>query len=82
MIEGLLEQYKNNESELKLDKRENLARSIAYNLAIKSGKPLSIKEMKHLTDELFACDSPTLAPNGRSVLMMINEEEFAKRFSK
>ena len=82
MIEGLLEQYKNNESELKLDKRENLARSIAYNLAIKSGKPLSIKEMKHLTDELFACDSPTLAPNGKPVLMMINEEEFAKRFSK
>ncbi len=82
MIEGLLEQYKNNASELKLDKRENLARSIATKLSIKAGKPLSIKEMKHLTDELFACSNPNIAPNGKPVLMMMNEQEFVKRFGK
>jgi len=82
MIEGLLEQYKNNAGELRLDKRENLARSIASNLAIKSGKTLSLKEMKHLTDELFACDNPSTTPNGKPIVIMITEEEFSKRFGK
>ncbi len=82
MIEGLLEQFKNNSTELKLDRRENLARSIANNLAIKSGKTMSVKEMKHLIDELFACNAPAVAPNGKPVLSIISEEELAKKFNK
>ncbi len=81
-IEELLEQYKNNQSTLQLSKRENLARAIATNLSIKAGQFLSHREMKHLAEDLFSCHSSASAPNGKPIWMIINEEEFARRFSK
>ncbi|MCC6837028.1 MAG: DNA mismatch repair endonuclease MutL, partial [Bacteroidia bacterium] len=58
LLEGLIENYKQNMIELKSDKRENLARSMAYNMAIKEGKVLSQDEMNNIIDELFACKMP------------------------
>ena len=51
LLEGLLENYKQNLLELKSDKRENLARSMARNTAIKSGKSLTQEEMQNIIDE-------------------------------
>jgi DNA mismatch repair protein MutL len=53
LLEGLIENYKQNMMELKSDKRENLARSMAFNTAIKSGKVLTQEEMNNLIDEFL-----------------------------
>ena len=45
LLEGLLENYKQNLLDLKSDKKENLARAMARNTAIKSGKALTQEEM-------------------------------------
>jgi DNA mismatch repair protein MutL len=80
MIEELLEQYKKNLSISKLNKRENIARSLAQGSAIKSGRKLSIEEMSNLIDELFACENPYTAPSGRFTFVSFNNEEIEKRF--
>lgn len=79
MIEELIEQFKMNASVTKLSKRENLAKSLAYSSAIKPGKALSTEEMKALIDELFACESPYHAPNGKFTFTTISLDEIAKR---
>ncbi len=80
MVEELIEQYKMNSSVTRLSKRETLAKSLAYSSAIKTGKVLSVDEMKTLIDELFACQNPYTAPNGRFTFITINNDELEKRF--
>jgi DNA mismatch repair protein MutL len=82
LLEHLLEGFKNNLSILKLDKRDNLARSLARNAAIKAGTKLSSEEMNLLTDQLFACQLPNIALNSKPVISTFTLTELLERFEK
>ena len=82
LLEGLIENYKQNLIELKSDKRENLARSMANNMAIKEGKVLSQEEMNMIIDELFACQMPYSTPGGKPTITTFSIDDLDKRFKK
>lgn len=82
LLEHLLEGFKNNLSILKLDKRDNLARSLARNAATKNGVKLSAEEMNLLIDQLFACQMPNIALNGKPIISTFTLAELAERFEK
>ena len=82
LLEGLIENYKQNLLELKSEKRENLARSMARNMAIKSGKSLTQEEMNELIDELFACKMPYSTPSGKPTITTFSSDDLDKRFKK
>jgi DNA mismatch repair protein MutL len=80
ILEGLLEQFKLNESELKLKKHENLAISMARSASVKSGKKLGGEEMKVIVDQLFACEMPYSLPNGKPTIVTLNLDELNQQF--
>lgn len=82
MLEHLIEGFKNNQSVLKINKRDNLARTLARNTAIKSGVSLSSEEMNLMVDELFACEMPNVALNGKPVIITFTLEELLHKFDK
>lgn len=82
MIEKILEDYKNNQSEYKLAKRENLAKSLARNAAIKPGTQLDNTAMAELVDKLFACQSPNISIYGNPVIVTFTLQELAEKFGK
>jgi DNA mismatch repair protein MutL len=82
LLEGLIENYKQNLQELRSDKRENLARSMAFNMAVKSGKELRQEEMNSLIDELFACKMPYSTPAGKPTITTFSLEDLDRRFKK
>jgi DNA mismatch repair protein MutL len=82
LLEHLLEEFKNNLAILKLDRRDNLARTLARNAAIKTGTVLSLEEMNTLIDQLFACQMPNQALNGKPVISTFNMNELLERFEK
>jgi DNA mismatch repair protein MutL len=82
LIENVLENYKKNQLGLKLDRKSNLARSMAKNLAVKPGMVLMEDEMQSLVDDLFACSVPNLSPSGKTITTLISAEEIEKRFTK
>lgn len=82
ILEQLLEDFKNNKDELKLSKRENLARSLAKNASIKAGQPLDNQEMAELIDKLFATASPNVSLHGKPVIITITLQELMERFGK
>jgi DNA mismatch repair protein MutL len=82
LFESLIEQYKQNQSELKLEKKENLARSLAKRSAIRPGTKLTLTEMNSLIDQLFACKMPTYAPNGNLTLVLLPMDKIGMMFHK
>jgi DNA mismatch repair protein MutL len=79
-IEGLLEQFKNFSNDLKVNRREQLVRSMARNNAIPAGKSLSTREMQNVIDELFACTMPTSSPGGKYTYISFKLSDLAKMF--
>ena len=80
MLEHLIEGFKNNQSALKLNKRDNLARTLARNTALKTGTSLSAEEMNMMIDELFGCEMPNVSLGGKPVIITITLEELIQKF--
>ena len=82
LLEQILEMYKNNIVDLKLDKQDNLARSLARSLSIKSGRVLEEEEMAAMIDELFACNMPYYTSNGNPTITTLTIDELNGKFGK
>lgn len=80
LLQKVLEQYKGN-LELQLGTRDNLARSMARNAALKKGQSLGVPEMQDLIDRLFACAVPFQSPSGRKCFVQYDLETLQKQFS-
>jgi DNA mismatch repair protein MutL len=81
MIEGLLEQFKQNEAYLHLDKSENVARSMAKRSAGRFGNyGLTVLEMNALVEQLFASSNPSYTPSGGQTMKILSLEEMATLF--
>jgi DNA mismatch repair protein MutL len=82
LFEHLIEGFKNSQQELKLDKRDALARSMARNSAIKSGTSLAQEEMNTLIEQLFACKTPNFSISGKLIIQTIGLTDLDKKFDK
>ncbi len=81
-LEKIIEQYKHFNAELKLPKREMLLRTVAWQQAIKTGTPLSEKEMESLVADLFACDQPNATASGRPTYLEFKKDGLEKMFMR
>ena len=81
LLEKILDMYKTNLVDLKLEKKLNLARSLASQLAIKSGQSLSPIEMQDLIDRLFGCAVSEVSPDGKKIYTILNVNELKTRLN-
>ncbi|MBQ8761192.1 MAG: DNA mismatch repair endonuclease MutL [Bacteroidales bacterium] len=81
LLEKILDMYKTNLVDLKLDKKLNLARTLASQLAIKSGQTLNSMEMQDLIDRLFACAVAEVSPDGKKIYTILNVNELKTRLN-
>lgn len=79
LLEKILDMYKTNQVDLKLDKKLNLARTLASQLAIKAGQGLTPTEMQDLIDKLFACAVSEVSPDGKKIYTILNVNELKTR---
>ena len=75
LLEQILENAKINRTDLQLDRKLNLAKTMASQLAIKAQTRLSELEMQNLVDQLFACNVAEVAPNGKKIYVILNMED-------
>jgi DNA mismatch repair protein MutL len=81
LIELMIEEYKQTENSVKGNIKERVAISLSSASAIGYGKMLSVEEMQHLVDELFACENPNYSPSGKKIMAILNTEEIDKLFN-
>lgn len=82
LFEGLLEQFKHFRSELSLDKRENLARSLARKSSIKKGTRLDTAEMEAVVGQLFTCLNPNYGLSGNKTFVKLDLQKIHGFFTK
>lgn len=80
LFEGLIEQFKINQSELALPIPENLARALARRAAIRAGQHLTREEMQGLIDSLFACRTSNYSPDGKPTFFIFELSKIESYF--
>ena len=78
LLEQILDNYKINRTDLQLDRKLNLAKTMAAQLSIKAQTKLSEMEMQTIVDQLFACNVAEIAPNGKKIYVILNMEDIFK----
>ncbi len=78
LLEKILDNYKVNRTDLQLDRKLNLAKTMSSQLAVKGQTRLSEMEMQKIVDQLFACSVAEIAPNGKKIYVILNMEDFLK----
>ncbi len=81
-LEGILETFKLNTIDTKIEKHDNLCRAIAYNTCIKYGKPLEDQEMSLILQHLMSCENPLYTASGKSIMMEVDHTDIEKFFKK
>ncbi|MBL0342830.1 MAG: DNA mismatch repair endonuclease MutL [Bacteroidetes bacterium] len=81
-LERILESYKNSNTTIKSNHRENLLRSISFNLSVKSGVELDPRELNKLANDLFNCSQPNFTPSGKPTFVAFPVFEIEKKFQQ
>jgi DNA mismatch repair protein MutL len=82
ILQDMIAEYQENASKLKLEKRDNLAKSYSCRNAIMTGQKLSMEEMRMLIDRLFATRMPYVCPHGRPVIIRLSLDELDRMFGR
>jgi Cu/Ag efflux pump CusA len=82
ILQELIDQYKENDVKLNLEKRDNLAKTYGCKHAIKAGDHLTEDEMLNLIDKLFSVKMPYVCPHGRPTIVKISMDELDKMFAR
>ncbi|HWQ26793.1 MAG TPA: DNA mismatch repair endonuclease MutL [Chlorobaculum sp.] len=82
ILQDMIAEYQENASKLKLEKRDNLAKSYSCRNAIMTGQKLSVDEMRMLIDRLFATRMPYVCPHGRPVIIRLSLDELDRMFGR
>ncbi|WP_338813504.1 DNA mismatch repair endonuclease MutL [Bernardetia sp. Wsw4-3y2] len=80
ILEALLEQFKYNQTTIKIPKRENILRAFAKRASMQAKTFFSNEEMQSLIDELFACQQPNYTPDGKKIFMLLDTEMIEQLF--
>jgi DNA mismatch repair protein MutL len=81
-LEKIVNDFKQDEQELKHDRKEKMAMAMGKINAIKSGKTLTEKECRSLLDQLFASQNPYYTPEGNPTFITYNLRDLEKEFEK
>lgn len=81
-IEGIIETFKLNTIDAKIEKHDNLCRAVAKNTCIKYGKSLDDDEMRLIVNHIFSCENPLYTANGKPVMMEVELNDIERFFKK
>jgi DNA mismatch repair protein MutL len=81
-IEKLLDLYKHEASDIRLDKREKLIRTMAAQQATPYGRRLQEPEMQELFQQLLRCEQPQLSPEGKKIFVRVSGDDLGNMIQR
>ena len=81
LLEKMLENFKINRTDLQLDRKLVMAKTMASQLCIKAQTPMTELEMQGIADLLFACSVAEMAPDGKKIYTIVTLDELNTKLS-
>ena len=81
LLEKMLDNYKINRTDLQIDRKLGVAKTMAAQLSVKTNTPLSETEMQNLVDQLFGCSVAETAPDGKKVYVLLTLDEITQKMN-
>lgn len=79
LLEKMLENHKLNRSDLQLERKLGIAKTMASQLSVKAATPLSELEMERIVDQLFGCSVAEVAPDGKKIYVLLTLEKITEQ---
>lgn len=80
ILEQLIADMQNELPDTGFSQIDTLAKSLAKSAAVKTGVVMETEAQKHLVNQLFACEEPNRAPNGKTTFVTVSVDELDKKF--
>jgi DNA mismatch repair protein MutL len=80
VVMQILDDFKTNYQDLKINKTDAIRQATAKNAAIKAGKTLSMIEMNSLLSDLFHCKQHTTDSAGKSIIIKLSKSSLERFF--
>jgi DNA mismatch repair protein MutL len=81
LLEKMLDNYKINRTDLQLDRKLGIAKTMASQLSVKSQTPMSEVEMQNIVDQLFGCSVAEIAPDGKKIYTLITIDKITEQLN-
>ena len=81
LLEKMLDNYKINRSDLQLERKLGIAKTMASQLSVKTMTALSELEMQNMVDQLFGCTVAEVAPDGKKIYTLLNLDELTQKLT-
>ena len=82
LLEKMLDNYKINRTDLQLERKLGIAKTMAAQLAVKSPSTLTELEMRNIVDQLFGCTVAEVAPDGKKVYVIVSMDEIMNKLNE
>ena len=79
LLEKMLDNYKINRTDLQLERKLGIAKTMASQLSVKSNTSLTESEMQNIVDQLFGCSVAEVAPDGKKIYILLTMEELTQK---
>jgi DNA mismatch repair protein MutL len=80
VLDNMIENVKKQQDAVKIDKKVNLAKSMAVNMAFRHNTDLGTEEIKSLINRLFSTKAPEASLDGKPVVRIVTMEELDQKF--
>ncbi len=81
ILENLISDVKSEVPDASFSQNDLMSKSLAKNMAIKTGSFLNKREREHLINQLFGCKDPSVSPSGKPVLITLDASDFDRKFT-
>jgi len=79
-IEMLVEAVKPTKGSMREKLNESIALTLAKAAAVENDRTMTQEEMNRLLGQLFTCENPNVTPEGKKIIVLLNNEEIEKKF--
>ena len=81
LLEKMIDNYKINRSDLQLERKLGIAKTMASQLSVKPMTSLTELEMQNMVDQLFGCTVAEVAPDGKKIYTLFTLEKITDQLN-
>ena len=79
LLEKMIDNFKINRSDLQLERKLGIAKTMASQLSVKAMVPLTELEMQNMVDQLFGCAVAEVAPDGKKIYSLMTLDKITEQ---